>query len=79
MSTLVFSKRVGNGRIGCALFVWQQADGGDDIIATGTPEDVAKVKGSYTGRYLARFLAKRPAPGLAAKPKAAKATRKTAP
>lgn len=27
-------------------------DGGGQIIATGTPEDVAKVKGSYTGYYL---------------------------
>jgi excinuclease ABC subunit A len=43
-------------------------DGGGRIIATGTPEDVAKAKGSHTGRYLARFLASRPA---AAKPKAA--------
>jgi excinuclease ABC subunit A len=34
-------------------------DGGGRIIASGTPEDVAKVKGSYTGRYLARFLAHR--------------------
>jgi excinuclease ABC subunit A len=36
-------------------------DGGGRIIATGTPEDVALVKGSYTGRYLTRFLAKRSA------------------
>ena len=28
-------------------------DGGGYIIATGTPEDVARVKGSYTGTYLA--------------------------
>ncbi|MFN0163097.1 MAG: excinuclease ABC subunit UvrA [Burkholderiales bacterium] len=28
-------------------------DGGGRIIATGTPEEVAGVKGSYTGRYLA--------------------------
>jgi len=25
---------------------------GGKIIATGTPEDVSKVKGSYTGHYL---------------------------
>jgi excinuclease ABC subunit A len=43
-------------------------DGGGRIIASGTPEDVAKAKGSHTGRYLARFLASRPTP---AKPKAA--------
>ena len=54
-------------------------DGGGRIIATGTPEDVAKAKGSYTGRYLARFLAKRPAPGVATKPKPAKISRKAAP
>jgi excinuclease ABC subunit A len=54
-------------------------DGGGRIIASGTPEDLAKVKGSYTGRYLARFLAKRPAPVAAAKAKPAKPSRKTAP
>jgi excinuclease ABC subunit A len=54
-------------------------DGGGRIIATGTPEDVAKIKGSYTGRYLARFLAKRPVPAATTKPKPAKATRKPAP
>jgi excinuclease ABC subunit A len=57
-------------------------DGGGRIIATGTPEDVAKIKGSYTGRYLARFLAKRPvpmAPPATTKPKPAKAARKPAP
>jgi excinuclease ABC subunit A len=54
-------------------------DGGGRIIASGTPEDVAKVKGSYTGRYLARFLAKRPAPAVALKPKAAKSSRTAAP
>jgi excinuclease ABC subunit A len=33
--------------------------GGGEIIATGTPEDVAKVKGSFTGRFLAPILKKR--------------------
>jgi excinuclease ABC subunit A len=33
-------------------------DKGGQIIATGTPEDVAKVKGSYTGQYLAPYLQK---------------------
>ncbi len=33
--------------------------GGGRIIATGTPEEVAKVKESYTGEYLAKILAKR--------------------
>lgn len=31
-------------------------DGGGQIIATGTPEEVAKVKGSYTGQFLAPLL-----------------------
>ncbi|HQR24300.1 MAG TPA: excinuclease ABC subunit UvrA [Steroidobacteraceae bacterium] len=31
-------------------------DGGGRIVATGTPEDVAQVAASYTGRYLARVL-----------------------
>ncbi len=31
---------------------------GGQIIATGTPEDVVKVKGSYTGQYLAPLLKK---------------------
>ena len=34
-------------------------DGGDkggNIIAKGTPEEVAKVKGSYTGEYLKKIL-----------------------
>ena len=31
-------------------------NGGGQIIATGTPEDIAKVKESYTGQYLAPLL-----------------------
>ena len=31
-------------------------DGGGEIVATGTPEDVAKVEASHTGRYLAPML-----------------------
>ncbi len=31
--------------------------GGGRVVATGTPEDVAGVSGSHTGRYLARLLA----------------------
>ena len=34
-------------------------DGGDEggtVVATGTPEEVAKVKGSYTGEYLKKVL-----------------------
>jgi excinuclease ABC subunit A len=32
-------------------------DKGGEIIATGTPEQVAKMPGSYTGQFLARILA----------------------
>ena len=31
-------------------------DGGGQIIASGTPEEVAANKNSYTGRYLAKVL-----------------------
>ncbi|MEL0132739.1 MAG: hypothetical protein VW830_04730, partial [Rhodobiaceae bacterium] len=31
-------------------------DGGGMIVAEGTPEQVAKVKASHTGAYLARML-----------------------
>ena len=31
-------------------------DGGGEIVASGTPEEVAKTKISYTGQYLARLL-----------------------
>mgnify|MGYP003644605741 FL=1 len=31
-------------------------DGGGEIVAIGTPEDVAKVKESWTGRYLGPLL-----------------------
>lgn len=34
-------------------------DGGGTVIATGTPEAVAKVKESYTGMYLAKILNKK--------------------
>lgn len=31
-------------------------DGGGTIVATGTPEEVAKCKKSYTGQYVAKYL-----------------------
>ena len=31
-------------------------EGGGKIVATGTPEEVCKVKGSYTGMYLKKML-----------------------
>ncbi len=33
-------------------------DGGGEIIATGTPEEIATIKGSHTGRFLSTQLAK---------------------
>ena len=36
-------------------------DGGGRIVAEGTPEDVAKVKESYTGQYLKELLGRRSA------------------
>ena len=30
--------------------------GGGTIVATGTPEEVAKVEKSYTGKYLKKYL-----------------------
>jgi excinuclease ABC subunit A len=38
----------------------QGGDGGGRIVAQGTPEDVAKVKESYTGQYLKELLGRRP-------------------
>ena len=49
-------------------------DGGGEIVATGTPEDVAKVKRSHTGTYLAPIL-KKTAPQKTPKT----TTKKTAP
>jgi Excinuclease ATPase subunit len=31
-------------------------NGGGTIVTQGTPEEVAKVKKSYTGQYLKRYL-----------------------
>jgi excinuclease ABC subunit A len=38
-------------------------DGGGEIVATGTPEDIVKVKRSYTGAFLAPVLSRRAAKG----------------
>jgi excinuclease ABC subunit A len=35
-------------------------DGGGHMVATGTPEEVAKTKGSYTGKYLKPILERKP-------------------
>lgn len=31
-------------------------DGGGTVIAKGTPEQIAKVKSSYTGQYVKKYL-----------------------
>ena len=36
-------------------------DGGGEIVAAGMPEDIVKVKRSYTGQFLAPVLARKPA------------------
>ena len=46
-------------------------DGGGEIVAAGTPEDVAAARRSYTGQFLKEVLAK-PATGQTARKKAAK-------
>jgi len=50
-------------------------DAGGYLVAEGTPEDVAKIKESYTGQYLKGILAKRPPvkQSAAKKPKKTKA------
>jgi excinuclease ABC subunit A len=46
-------------------------DGGGQLVAAGTPEDVAKVAASHTGRYLARTLGlASPAPAAAGRRRA---------
>jgi excinuclease ABC subunit A len=46
--------------IRCADFVIdlgpEGGDGGGEVVATGTPEEVSKCKESYTGQYLRRVL-----------------------
>jgi excinuclease ABC subunit A len=46
-------------------------DGGGRIVARGTPEQVATMEGSHTGRFLARFLARRGAVAAQGDPAAA--------
>ena len=55
-------------------------DGGGEVVATGTPEEVAAVKDSYTGQYLKQLLGRRgsvaKAPAKTASGKAAKSPAK---
>jgi excinuclease ABC subunit A len=54
-------------------------DGGGKVVAVGTPEDVARVKESWTGRYLAEALARQAERKRALRaPPEAKAPAKTA-
>lgn len=41
-------------------------DGGGEVIAKGTPEDIVKVERSYTGKFLKELLERRPAKKVAA-------------
>jgi excinuclease ABC subunit A len=41
-------------------------DGGGEVIAEGTPEDVVKVERSYTGHFLRELLERRPMKKVAA-------------
>ncbi len=50
-------------------------DGGGEIVAAGTPEDVAAAEGSYTGKFLKPLLSKKSSKAPA---KSAAAKRKTA-
>jgi excinuclease ABC subunit A len=43
-------------------------DGGGQVIASGTPEQVASVEASFTGRYLRHYLHGAPLPAAPASP-----------
>jgi excinuclease ABC subunit A len=47
-------------------------DGGGEIVAAGPPEAIVKEKRSYTGRFLAEVLKRRP-PGVVKRGKAQEA------
>ena len=46
--------------------------GGGEIVAQGTPEDIAESKASHTGRFMKEVLARRPLKKEAAPKEAAK-------
>ena len=43
----------------------EAGDGGGRVVAQGTPEEVARVEASHTGRYLRPCSPSRPRPALA--------------
>ncbi|MBV8305872.1 MAG: hypothetical protein JO274_00210, partial [Gammaproteobacteria bacterium] len=45
-------------------------EGGGEIVASGTPEDIASSPASWTGRFLAPLLAQQPGARAAAAPAA---------
>ncbi|KQT15592.1 ABC-ATPase UvrA [Methylobacterium sp. Leaf399] len=49
-------------------------DGGGEVVAQGTPEQIAAAKGSHTGRFLRDVLARRPLGAPASKTTSPKAT-----
>lgn len=52
-------------------------DGGGTVVATGTPEEVAKVKNSYTGQFLKRILAGKSTLGIEPEPAEQSGSKKT--
>jgi len=55
-------------------------DGGGTVVATGTPEEVSKVRGSHTGEFLAPVLAAGAAAGaVATRPRSGAGRPKAAP
>jgi hypothetical protein len=48
-----------DGRLGHRLGP-EGGDGGGEIVAEGTPEDIVKIDRSYTGQFLKELLERRP-------------------
>ena len=40
----------------CGNVVYQACEGGGTMVTCGTPEEVAAVEESYTGKYLKKYL-----------------------
>ena len=52
VSILLCAAMVAGLAVGCGGKKEEGGDKGGEIVATGTPEEVAKVEASYTGQYL---------------------------